>query len=244
MLVSIITVVYNNEDNISAAIRSVLSQRYPFIEYIVIDGGSKDGTLNEIYPYLDDISVFVSEPDNGIYDALNKGIRLASGEIVGILHSDDIFSDEGVISSVVENFLSSKLDVLYGDLVYISASENVVRYWRAGQFSIHKLKYGWMPPHPTVFVTLKKCMFVGGYNINYKISSDYDFLLRLLKADGLAVGYLPKILVKMRLGGASNSLSNIVRKSSEDYLIVKRNSVGGLVTLFLKNITKLTQFIN
>jgi len=243
--VSVITVVYNNVDHVGDAINAVLEQNYPFVEYVVVDGGSTDGTVDVINKYRSQIAVFLSEPDNGIYDALNKGVSYASGDIIGFLHSDDLYAHSGVISSVVDYFHDYKINVMYGDLEYVKENEvdSVVRYWRAGSYSKMKLKCGWMPPHPTVYVYRSVYEKIGNFNLSYKISADYDYMLRLFSYEHVRVGYLPEVLVKMRLGGASNqSLSNLIRKSMEDYRALKSNRIGGVLALSWKNISKLPQF--
>ena len=154
MKVSIITSVYNNEKTIEDAIKSVLSQTYPNIEYIVVDGASKDGTIDVIKKYEDKISTFVSERDKGIYDGLNKGVSLATGDIIAFLHSDDIYENENIITEVVEHFKSTNTDSIYGDLVYVDKEDTskIFRYWQSGEYTFKKLSNGWMPPHPTFFV--------------------------------------------------------------------------------------------
>jgi glycosyltransferase involved in cell wall biosynthesis len=245
MRISIITVVFNNAPHISDAIKSVLTQDYPFIEYVIIDGGSTDGTLDVIEKYREQISIFLSEKDQGIYDAFNKGIRLASGEVVGFLHSDDLFAHRGVITSIAQRLNSKNADVVYGDLDYIHAYEvnRVVRHWRAGPFTLGRLRFGWMPPHPTVYARREIYECLGDFDLSYRIAADYDYMLRMFSNEDLRIDYLPEILVKMRLGGASNrNLSNIVRKSIEDYRALKNNHVGGLPALLWKNFRKLPQF--
>jgi glycosyltransferase len=247
IVVSIITVVYNNERHICDAINSVLSQDYRHIEYIVIDGCSNDNTFDIVSKYKDQISVIVSEPDCGIYDALNKGISRSSGDVIGFLNSDDFFANQLVVSDIVRAFDSSSADVVYGDLDYISLrTGNVIRHWKSGIFSINKLKYGWMPPHPSFYV--KRHIYTAHnktFNLSYRISSDYDSMLRVLNSDNVKVFYLSKVLVKMRLGGVSNkNLSSIFLKIQEDYSILKSNNIGGITALLFKNCRKLPQFIS
>jgi glycosyltransferase len=247
MRVSIITVVFNNAAHLSGAIESVFSQDYPSIEYIIIDGGSTDGTLDVVDKYRDCISVFLSEQDRGIYDALNKGISLSTGDVIGFLHSDDLFAHDSVISEIVQRFESDSVDVLYGDLDYVQVDEveRVVRHWKAGLFSRRKLKFGWMPPHPTVYMRREVYQYFGQFDLSYQIAADYDYLLRTFRDDELHINYFSEVLVKMRTGGISNrSLSNVVRKSIEDYRALKHNQVGGMMALFCKNIFKLPQFIS
>ena len=240
MKVSIITSVFNNEKHIEDAINSVLSQTYSNIEYIIIDGNSKDNTKKIIEKYLDKIDIFVSEPDRGIYDGLNKGILKATGDIIGFLHSDDIYYDNRVIEKVVKAF-EKNTDGVYGDLVYIK-DDKVIRYWRSGEFNINKLKKGWMPPHPTLF--LKKSIYekYGLFDLNFKIAGDYDFILRILK-NNINLKYIPEILYKMRIGGASNkNIKNIIQKSKEDLKALRKNEIGGIDILLRKNFSKIGQF--
>jgi glycosyltransferase len=244
MKVSIITSVFNNKETIADAIDSVLSQDYKNIEYIVIDGGSSDGTVDIVKSYGDRVSKFISEKDRGIYDGLNRGLSLASGGVVGFLHSDDIYAKRSIISEVVERFEKGCAGV-YGDLVYTTKidTDRIIRYWKSREFDISLLKKGWMPPHPTLF--LKKEIYdrVGGFDLDFKIAADYDFMLRVLK-ENPNVCYMDKILYKMRLGGESNkSLKNIINKSKEDYRALKKNGIGGICTLLSKNFSKLGQFI-
>ncbi len=244
---SIITVVYNNCFTIDRALNSVKNQTYRNKEHVVIDGGSTDGTIEKILAHGNSISKFVTEPDNGIYDALNKGIRISEGEIIGILHADDSFNSEYTLEHVAELFKNSEVIAVYGDLLYVSAydSSKVIRYWKSGRFCKKLLKKGWMPPHPTLFVRRKVFDEIGFYNTKYSIAADYDFMVRLLKSyDESSFVYLPEVITRMNTGGKSNrSIGNICRKSYEDYCIIKENKIGGLVTLFLKNIGKLNQFI-
>jgi glycosyltransferase involved in cell wall biosynthesis len=244
--VSIITAVYNNQETIASALDSALAQTGVELELIVIDGGSTDGTLAVLNGYADRIAVLVSEPDKGIYDALNKGIRRASGEVLGFLHSDDLFADDNVLKRVEGAFADPQIEAVYGDLLYVLKEnpEAVVRYWKAGAFSRARLGWGWMPPHPTFYVRRAVYERMGMFDTNYRIAADYDCMLRFLGKGRVRVGYIPEVLVKMRLGGASNrSIKNILRKSQEDYRALKNNKVGGMGALVWKNLSKLPQFI-
>ena len=245
MTISIITVVYNNAEYIRDAIISVLSQDYQSIEFIVIDGGSEDGTLEIIKEYQERISFFLSGPDNGIYDALNKGISHSTGDVIGFLHSDDVFSNDEVVSILAREFGRSNSDVVYGDLVYVKSvdTNTIVRHWEAGEFSNKNLRCGWMPPHPTFYVRRGIYNKYGGFNLMYHISSDYDSMLRILTIKNIRVAYIPEVLVKMRTGGVSNkSIINIINKSIEDYRVLKANRIGGFITVLCKNFRKLPQF--
>jgi glycosyltransferase len=229
---------------------SVLQQSYESIEYVIIDGNSKDGTLAIVKKYqLNYPQVtfkIISEPDNGIYDALNKGIAKATGDIIGFVHSDDVLESETILSEIVRAFQNKALDGVYGDLQYVSHSNTnqVIRYWKSRSFHPKLLKQGWMPAHPTLF--LKRAVYkkYGNFDLSYKIAADYDFMLRILKEETLEFSYIPKIITKMRVGGMSNrSIKNIVQKSKEDYRAVRSNKVGGLLSVLRKNTSKIKQFI-
>ena len=246
MKVSIITSVYNNEKTIEDAIKSVLSQTYPNIEYIVVDGASKDNTVSVIKKYEDKISTFISERDKGIYDGLNKGVSLATGDVIAFLHSDDIYADENIITEVVEHFKSTNTDSIYADLVYVDKEDTskIFRYWKSGEYSFKKLCNGWMPPHPTFFVKKEFYDKYGKFDLDFGIAADYDFMLRMLGKYKITTSYLPKVLYKMRVGGASNrSLKNIIQKSREDIKALKNNNIGGLHTIIMKNLSKIPQFL-
>lgn len=205
MKVSIITVVYNNRFTISDAIESVLSQDYAETEYIIIDGLSTDGTQEIIQSYGDRITHFVSEKDNGIYDAMNKGIKLASGDVVGILNSDDFYINNDVISTVVKEFETKNVDSVFADLVFIKREEpqKIVRYYNSSHFNPKKFNYGWMPAHPTFFVKRNIYERYGLFKTDYKIASDYELLTRFLSKYKISYSYIPKVIIKMRTGGLS-----------------------------------------
>lgn len=245
MKISVITVVRNRRDVIGSAIESTLGQDYTDLEYLIVDGASTDGTLDVIRGYDDSRIRLISEPDEGIYDALNKGIAAATGDVIGLMHSDDCFADGAVLSDIAALFRRDGGDAVYGDLDYVSkASGRIIRRWRAGIFRQSMIARGWMPPHPTLY--LKKSVFetYGRYDPRYRIAADYDFILRILKPGGLKCSYLPRVLVRMRQGGVSNrSLASIMRKMTEDYWALRANRVGGAASLFLKNSRKLLQFL-
>ena len=245
MKISIITVVYNRESTILDSMRSVYAQTYSNVEHIIIDGGSSDRTLEVINANKQLNTVVVSERDAGIYDALNKGINKSTGDVIGILHSDDFFADEKVLNNVASAFSESLVDVVYGDLDYVSKfnSKKILRRWRSGEFNPNRLLHGWMPPHPTVFVKRSFLIGIGTYNTNFKISADYDWIVRIFKTSRLAFKYLPYVMVKMRMGGESNqSIKKIVIKLNEDYQIIKNHKLGGLKALACKNFSKIKQF--
>ena len=245
MKISIITSVYNNKDQIADAIDSVLSQTHKNIEYIIIDGASTDGTVDVIKSYGNKIDVFISEKDEGIYSGLNKGIQLATGDIIGFLHSDDFYLHDRILEMVAEKFKQKDCDGVYGDLIYVDKKDTnrVVRHWNSGKFDYENLKKGWMPPHPAFF--LKKSVYeeFGLYDTNFKISADYNFILKVLSSQKLKVCYLPNVLYVMRLGGMSNkNLRNLIRKSKEDLKALRHNNVGNIISLIKKITSKIPQF--
>lgn len=247
MKISIVTCALNSTSTIKKSIKSVQKQTYKNIEHLIIDGGSTDGTLEVVKKIKDKKINLFSSLDNGFYDALNKGIKFTTGNIVGVLHSDDFYRSNNVIEIVVDIFKKTKADIVYGDLIYVKKEHpfKPIRYWKAGQYSKEKLLKGWMPPHPAVFV--KKNLFnkIGFYKTNYKISADYDFLVRIFNCKNVNQVYVPKVLINMRIGGMSNkSFKNLIVKSFEDYQIIKKNKIGGLFTLINKNFSKLGQFFN
>lgn len=243
--ISVITAVFNNHVTVAEALDSALNQVNVEVELLVIDGGSTDGTLDILYRYADRLSVLVSEPDKGIYDALNKGIQRASGDLVGFLHSDDLFGDDEALSRIANTFSDTEVDAVYGDLVYVNKDkpDKVIRFWRAGDYSPDLLQRGWMPPHPTFYVRRSCYERLGGFDTSYRIAADYDCMLRFLRRGQLNCRYIPQVQVKMRLGGVSNrSLKNLLRKSMEDYRALRVNQVGGIGALLFKNFQKLPQF--
>lgn len=246
---SVITATYNSSASIKDSIESVLKQTYENYEHIFIDGASTDSTVEMITELTDSIKGkvrIISEPDKGIYDALNKGIKSASGDIIAFLHADDFYANETVLENVVDKFEESKADSVYGDLQYVSKNniDNIVRHWQSGEFNARKLKNGWMPPHPSFFV--KKSIYEkhGDFDLSFKIAADYDFMMRVLFKEQISVSYLPEVCVKMRVGGESNrSIKNIILKSKEDLRAMKNNGLGGVASLFLKNVRKAPQFL-
>lgn len=244
-IISIITITYNSAKTLPHTINSIRSQTYRNVEYIVVDGGSTDGTLDIVEANRDLVSKWVSEPDGGIYDAINKGIAMATGDYVGLLHADDMMADTNVLQSIHRAIDQHRPDALYGDLDYIAAdnSGRVIRRWISSPFHPSMLKRGWMPPHPTLYVRREWFNRIGNYNQQMKIAADYDFILRLFSKPELQTIYIPQCLVKMRVGGASNrSIKNILIKMKEDYQAIKNNQIGGMATLLVKNFSKVGQF--
>jgi len=246
MKISIITAVFNRRDTIEDALDAVSRQDYAGIEHIVVDGASQDGTVDVLERRRSGIAVLVSERDDGIYHALNKGIGLATGDVIGFLHADDLFADDRVVSRIAAAFAEPSVEAVYGDLDYVSRidAQRVIRRWRAGTYSPRRLAWGWMPPHPTFYVRRRVYERLGGFDTRHRIAADYDCILRFLGRGGIVPAYIPEVLVKMRLGGESNrSVGNILRKSLEDYRALRVNGVGGMGALAWKNLSKLGQFL-
>lgn len=243
--ISIITVTFNSEATICATIDSVNSQTYQHIEHIFVDGASSDQTVQLIEVESLRTKKIISEPDEGIYAALNKGIALATGDIVGFLHADDFYAHKDVVDQIAKAFAENEVSGVYGDLHYVSQSNpsKVIRRWETKPFTTERLKRGWMPPHPTLYLTKSWYNRLGGFDTRYKISADYFFMLKLFGSPDFYAHYIPETLVKMRVGGESNrSLKNILLKSREDLDALKRTHVGGIPTLLMKNVRKLVQF--
>jgi glycosyltransferase len=246
MKVSIITATYNSAETINDTLQSLNVQSYHDIEYIIIDGASKDNTLAIIKQQGSRVITIISEPDKGIYDALNKGIQTATGDIIGFLHSDDLFAYPDVVKDIVATFVDSHCDAAYADLEYVSKddTDNIIRLWKSGLYSRDKLKNGWMPPHPTFYMKRDLYEKYGLFDLSFKIAADYDSLLRYLWTHNVKMTYLPKVVMKMRVGGASNrSLKNIIQKTKEDINALKNNKIFWPSALFIKNFSKIRQFI-
>ncbi len=247
MRISVITVTRNCVQNLGDTLDSIQCQSHTEVDRVWIDGDSSDGTIELLRSRrVSPEDTILSEPDDGVYDALNKGIRHARGDVIGFLHGGDIFSDRRVLARIAEVFEDPGVDAAYGDLVYVKKHDPsaVVRYWRAGQFSVAKLARGWMPPHPALYVRRETYARVGGFDTRYAIAADYDQILRMFSSPGLKSRYLPGVLVKMRVGGVSNrSLGAILAKSREDLDVLRRNRVGGVATLLCKNLRKVGQFL-
>lgn len=249
MKISIITVCFNSEKTILDAINSVKSQNYEPIEYIVIDGASKDRTIEIINSNRVGINKLISEPDLGIYDAMNKGINLASGEIIGFLNSDDVYYDSRVLEKIANAFMRDpSLDAVYGDLLMVSPSDlsKVIRYWRPGSYSHGLCLRGWIPPHPTFYVKRSILLRAGGFDLRYKLQSDVDLMMRLFEIIGISSIYLPSIFVNQRFGGATTGNPiNILRGNLEAILSFRRNGFGfGFSFVIKKILSRLGQFIS
>jgi len=244
MKISVVTAVYNGRATLPAMLGSLHSQSYRNVEHIVQDGGSTDGTVEYLHIQGFSGMRFASEKDAGIYDALNKGIARATGDVVGLLHADDQLADREVLSWVAEAMADPDIDGVYGDLQYVTPDgQRVVRDWRAGKYQPRLLRRGWMPPHPTLY--LRRAVFdrAGLYDTSYQIAGDYEAMLRFLTVGGVNLAYIPRVMVQMKMGGVSNrSLSHLLQKSREDYRAIRKHRIGGLGTLLSKNLSKLSQF--
>lgn len=227
------------------------AQSWHNVEHVVVDGASSDGTLQVLLSCLVKPvragyqALWTSEPDSGIYDALNKGLARATGDVIGLMHSDDFFADTEVLASVANAFANPAVDAVYGDLDYVAQADTarIIRRWRSGEYSPAKLAHGWMPPHPTLFLRRSVIDRWGGFDTEFRIAADYDAILRYFGKGQIRAVYIPRVLVKMRLGGESNrSLGRIWLKTTEDYKALRRNGVGGIGALVWKNLGKVGQF--
>lgn len=244
--ISIITVCFNADKFIGDNIISVNNQDYANIEHIFVDGSSNDNTVSIIKNMVRTNHTLISEPDMGIYNAMNKGIGLASGEYVIFLNSDDMFSDHNTITKYVETINQNSADIVFSDILFIkrSSKDNIIRTWKAGNFSKRKLKFGWMPPHPGVLVKSEIFRKFGCFDEKFKISGDYDFLLRVFSNYEGKIVYLNTVSVIMRYGGiSSRSYKNTFRKWKEDLIAIKQNNIGSILTVLFKRIIKLNQIL-
>lgn len=255
--ISIITATYNVSSTVASCLESFQQQTYP-AEHLIIDGASTDGTLDIVKKYKSNVAKLVSEPDSGIYDALNKGINLATGEVIGILHADDFYAGPDVLEKVARVFEDPLVDSCYGDLVYVAETQpekdakahderecfKIVRYWRAGVFSSKKFFWGWMPPHPTFFMRRSVYEKHGLFRLNLGSVADYELMLRFLVKHRITTEYIPEVLIKMRVGGTSNaSFANRLKANRMDRRAWEVNELTSYPwTLWLKPIRKIPQY--
>jgi len=243
--VSIITITYNSESTLVETIDSVLSQTYKDIEYIIIDGASTDDTVSIIHSYKDKITKFVSEKDNGLYHALNKGIAMATGDIIGVLHSDDFYINHHTVENVVNTFKAHHADAVYADLFYVDKEDTskVHRKWKSGQYKHGMFMNGWMPPHPTFFVKRSVYEKYGSFNLDLVSAADYELMLRFIHKHKIKLAYLPEFIIKMRVGGKSNvSIKNRIRANKEDKKAWEMNGLKPhFYTLYAKPLRKIIQ---
>lgn len=227
MKISIITICYNSVTTLGDTLASVAAQDYPDVEHIVIDGGSTDGTQALVEREGGHVKVFVSEPDKGIYDAMNKGLGLASGEVIGFLNSDDTFADGQVLLRVAAAFADRMIEACFGDLLYVTEdNQSVVRYWKSRPFVPGSFARGWAPAHPTFYIRRSALERLGGFDFSYRLAADTELMMRYLEKGGVRTAYIPQVQVRMRVGGATNrSLRNIFRQNQEIFLALKENGV-------------------
>lgn len=246
MKISLITVTHNSEKYLDDCIMSVIKQTYKNIEHIIVDGKSTDATVSIIERYSPYISKWISEVDRGMYDAINKGMKMATGDIIGLLNSDDVLASSNVISEIVKCFKDSNVESLYGDLEYVDQNDTgqVLRLWKGQDYKRERFKFGWMPAHPTFYFRKELIERFGGYESHYFTSADYELMARYLFVNKVSSVYLPKLIVRMRKGGASNSnLYRRLRANRRDYLAMKKNLIPfPFVASLLKPIRKLPQY--
>lgn len=247
MKISIITVCYNSAATIADTIMSISKQTYPNIEYIVVDGLSKDNTVEIIQKNEGVISKWISEKDNGIYDAMNKGIAMATGDVIGILNADDVYADNNVLDDVMNAFNDETISGVYGDLKYVQQNDlsKVIRFWKSGTYRPGKFLEGWMPPHPTFYVRKKVYDEFGVFRTDMPSASDYEFMLRVIHVKNIKLAYIPKVFVLMREGGLSNrSLQHRLNANRDDRRAWTVNGVQPkFYTLLMKPLSKILQFI-
>jgi len=249
MKVSIVTATYNCGRTLRASLDSLARQTYRKIEHVIVDGASTDDTLRLIENYAENVDYevkLISEPDEGVYDALNKGIKLATGDVVGLLHSDDMFASDRVIERIVEVLSSNEYDGCYGDIVYVDREDTskMVRYWKAGKYNRKKLLLGWMPPHPTCFLKRSVYERFGLFDTSYKIAADYDFMVRILYTGGVRLAYIPEVITIMRSGGMSNkSLKNRILVLRENYAVMKKHGLPAFRALLVRTLSRIPQFV-
>ena len=247
---SIITATYNSSDTIESCLYSISVQSYDNIEHIIIDGNSSDDTLEKINNHPCKPSLIISEADDGIYDALNKGIKNSTGDIIGFLHSDDFFNGDRVVEKIINSFEKDQsINAVYGDCEFFSkkSKQKVIRKWKSKTFNPTLLRSGWMPPHAALYVRSEVIKSVNGFNNSFKISGDYECILKMFLKEDFKAYYIPEVLLKMRMGGVSNSsIVNIFLKTKEDWRALRDNHFGILLSLkiiIFKNISKIIQFL-
>jgi glycosyltransferase len=246
MKITLITATYNSERFLQQCIQSIASQSHADIEHIVVDGGSSDRTIEIIKENENSISKWISEPDRGMYDAINKGIKMATGDVIGILNSDDMLVNKDVIAKIVKTFIDKGVDSVYGDLEYVDQeyTNRVFRVWKGKTYNRNLFKMGWMPGHPTFYIKKELIEKYGKYENHFYTAADYEFMARYLYKHEISSYYLPEMIVKMRTGGASNrNLNQRLRANRRDYLAMKKNSIPmPFMVSILKPIIKLHQF--
>ena len=245
MKITIITTCYNRASTVRSAIESVLSQDYDDIEYIIVDGASTDGSLEVINDYRERVARIVSEPDHGMYEAINKGIRMATGDVVGLLHSDDMLYAPDTVSKIVARMRETGADFLYGNGLFVNAenTDKVVRNWIGGDYRLWKVRHGWLPLHPTCYIRREAMLRRGLYNETYRIAADSDLLFRYLLGGELSVAYLNEYIVRMRMGGMSTDSNKRKQMWREDIRMYRSHGMNPTVTKIEKMLWKIPQFI-
>ncbi len=243
--ISLITVTYNAESTLSRCIESVIAQKYQNLEYIIIDGGSTDGTLQIINHYKDHINILVSEPDKGVYDAMNKGLRLAGGDVAGTINADDYFAADDVLTLVGTAFADPNVKILYGNLDYIKPDLTITRKWRTKAYNKGMFNWGWMPPHPTFYCKKELFEKFGYYSLEYGTAADYELMLRFMHFQTSNAFYLNKVMIKMQRGGLSNnSPKSRVKAWKFDLKAMRKNKILlPFLTLILKPMRKVLQYL-
>ncbi|SFE46486.1 glycosyltransferase family 2 protein [Spirosoma endophyticum] len=248
MKVSIITVVYNGAEFVRNCIESIINQTYPDIEYIIVDGKSTDGTVDIVQSYGKKVSRFISEPDKGLYDAMNKGIRLATGDVIGLLNADDFYRHNRVIENMVATFQRTGADAVYGDMLYVDRDDTkkLKRYWRSGWYSENAFLWGWMPGHLSFFAKRSLYEQYGLFRLDMKSAADYELMLRFIHKNKVKLAYMDEVTIVMRAGGISNSsVGNRLRANREDRLAWQLNGLKPyFFTFWLKPLRKLKQYVS
>jgi glycosyltransferase involved in cell wall biosynthesis len=245
MKISVVTAVMNGRETLPKMLQSLTAQTHPKVEHIVQDGGSSDGTLDYLKTNGHPAMSLVSVRDTGIYDAINNGISRATGDVIGLLHADDHLASGDVLAAVALAMMDPNVDGVYGDLQYVARDDDtrVIRHWKAGPYGQARLRRGWMPPHPTLYLRRQVFESAGLYDTSYRISGDYDGMLRFLTTGQVRLAYIPQVMVRMKIGGVSNrSFAHMLQKSREDYRAIRRHKIGGIGTLVAKNLSKIHQF--
>lgn len=247
MKITIITVCYNSAETIGQTISSIASQDYSNKEHIIVDGASKDQTV-DIIKQAASVSRYISEPDKGIYDAMNKGLQMANGEIIGLLNADDFYADDDILTQVAETFEDPTVQACYADLVYVNKDDTsrILRYWKSMPFRAGLFKHGWMPAHPTFFVRREVYERLGGFNLEFPRQADFELTMRFLEIHQIKSVYIPKIWVKMRIGGASNnSIKGIIKGNLEAYRACKMHRLAvGPFFIARKILSRIPQFFS
>ncbi|VVE89026.1 glycosyltransferase family 2 protein [Pandoraea bronchicola] len=250
MKITIITVTYNSAATVADTLRAVDAQRYPHIEHIIVDGASKDGTLDIVAQFPQPWRRVYSAPDKGIYDAMNKGLKLATGDVIGFLNSDDAYADETVVQQIADAFNvqgGPQVEACYADLVYVSdlRSSTIVRYWKSRPYIPGTCAKGWMPAHPTFYVRKHVFDAFGGFDLAFPRQADFELCLRFLDIHRITTAYTPRVWVRMRTGGVSNnSVRGVLKGNWEAYLACRKNGIP--VTPFFmarKILSRIPQFI-